>query len=108
MFLHIVSLLTITSNLILESVKTWAYCKIINYKNFLQIDASLYWIVNSIFDTTLNLPTSIHNIFVANISSYYETIPLEGSDNLFQAISFIVSIAYKQASLLHLRAYTNM
>jgi hypothetical protein len=107
-FSNIASLLTITSNVILETVKTWAHTRVINYKNFLQVDTSLYWIVNSIIDTTLNLPTSIHDIFVADISRCYETIPLSGSDNLFQAISFIVTTAYKQASLLHPKVHTNM
>ena len=107
-FSSIASLLTITSNVILESVKTWAYSKVINYKHFLQVDMSLFWIVNSIIDTTLNLPTSIHDVFVADITRCYETIPLTGSDNLFQAISFIVSIAFKQAASLYPRAHTNM
>jgi hypothetical protein len=107
-FSNITVLLTITSNVIPESVKTWAQTKVINYKNFLQVDTSLFWIVNSIIDTTLNLPTAMHDIYVADISRCYETIPLSGNDNLFQAISFIINIAYKQASLLHPKAHTNM
>ena len=50
----------------------------------------------------------MHDIYVADISHCYETIPLSGIDNLLQAISFIVTIAYKQASLLHSRAQTNL
>jgi hypothetical protein len=107
-FSNIALLLSITSKVILESVKTWARSKVINYKNFLQADTSMYWLVNSIIDATLNLPMSMHDIFVADISRCYETIPLEGNDNLFQAISFIVSIAFKQAALLHPKAPTTM
>ena len=94
-FSNIALLLTITSNLILESVKIWAHTKVSNYENFLQVDTSIFWLVNSIIDTTLNLPSSMHDIYVADISRCYETIPLNGSDNLFQAISFIVTIAFK-------------
>jgi hypothetical protein len=50
----------------------------------------------------------MHDIYITDISRCYETIPLRGTDNLFQAISFIVTTTYKQASLLHPRAHTNM
>lgn len=67
-FSNIAILLTITSKMILELVKTWAHTKVSTYKNFLQVDTSLYWIVNSIIDTILNLPTSMHDIYVVDIS----------------------------------------
>ena len=107
-FSNIALLLTITSKVILESVKTWAHTKVVNYRQFLQVDTSLYWLVNSIIDTTLNLPSSMHDIYVADISRCYETIPLTGADNLYDAIVFIVNIAYKQASLLHPGTLTNL
>ena len=62
-FSNIALLLTVTSNVILESVKTWAHTKVISYKTFLQVDTSLYWLVSSIIDTTLNLPSSMYDIF---------------------------------------------
>jgi hypothetical protein len=107
-FSNIAIFFTITSKVILESVKTWAHAKIINYMDFLQVDTSLYWIVNSIIDTTLNLPTTIQDIFVVDISRCYETIPLSGPDNLIQAITFIVKIAFKEAAKLHPRTHTNI
>jgi hypothetical protein len=69
-FSNIAVLLTITSKVILESVKTWAQFKVINYKNFLQVITRVYWIINSIIDVTLNLPMPMHDIYVANL---YET-----------------------------------
>ena len=107
-FSNITLLLTITSIEILKPVKTWAHTKVSTYKNFLQVDTSFYWIVNSIIDTTLNLPSSMHDIYVADISRCYETIPLIGPDNLLQATTFLISIAFKQASLAHPRAHTNL
>jgi hypothetical protein len=68
----------------------------------------MYWLINSIIDAILNLPTSMHDIFVADISRCYKTILLKRNDNLFQAISLIVPIAFKQAVQLHPKAHTNM
>jgi hypothetical protein len=107
-FTNIAILLTITSKLVLESVKIWARTKLNDYKNFLQVNTSLYWIINSIIDTILNLPSSMHDIFVADISRCYETSPLSGPDNLNDAISFIIAIAFKQANLLHPKAHTQL
>ena len=43
---------------------------------------------------------------VADISRCYETILLSSPDNLLDAISFIITIAFKQAKLLHPKAGT--
>lgn len=52
-------------------------------------------------DLTLNLPDIIHNIFVADIAHCYEAIPLEGRDNLMEAISKFISYAYRQKRIDH-------
>jgi hypothetical protein len=88
-FSNIALLLTICSKLVLESFKGWAHSKVKSYKTFLQVDTSLYWIIDSIIDKTLNLPAAMSDIFVADISRCYETIPLEGPDNLLDAITYI-------------------
>ena len=77
-FSNIALLLTITSKVILDSLKTWACLKNQSYKNFLQVDTSIFWIVDSVIDTALNLPIEINDIFVADICRCYETIPLHG------------------------------
>jgi hypothetical protein len=107
-FSNIATLLTLTSNVILESIKTWAKSIEKSYKNFLQVDTSLYWIIDSVMDATLNLPDKIHDILVADITRCYESIPLNGPDNLLQAISFITKIAFKQASTMHPRVVTKL
>ena len=48
----------------------------------------------------------MHAILVVDISRCYETIPLSGPDNLLDALSFIITIAFKQARLLHPKANT--
>ena len=62
MFSNIALLLTITSKVILDSLKSWACLKNQSYKNFLQVNTSTLWIVDSIIDTTLNLPSKIEDI----------------------------------------------
>jgi hypothetical protein len=49
-------------------------------------------------DAILNFPEKIHDIFVADITRCYESIPLQGSDNFIQAVTFIINLAFKQAS----------
>jgi hypothetical protein len=105
-FSNIALLLTIASKLVLHSFKGWASSKLKDYKTFLQVNTSFFWIVDSIIDTTLNLPVSISDIFVVDISRCYETNPLEGPDNLSDAITFITITAFKQAALDHPRATT--
>jgi hypothetical protein len=107
-FSNIALLLTITSKVILDSLKTWAFLKNQSYKNFLQVDTSTFWIVDSIIDTTLNLPNVMHDIFVADICRCYETIPLQGQDNILTAITFIIGLAYRQAATAHPKALTYM
>jgi hypothetical protein len=107
-FSNIAVLLTISSKLLLDTFKQWAQSKEKGYKTFFQVNTSLYWIIDSIIDTTLNLPGSISDIFVADIFGCYETIPLQGPDNLLEAISFVSAIAFKQAGLAHPRAATSL
>jgi hypothetical protein len=107
-FSNIAVLLTISSKLVLEAFKKWACEKERDYRKFLQVNTSLYWIVDSVIDTTLNLPERLSNIFVADITRCYETIPLHGPDNLLEAISFISSKAFIHAGLSHPRATTNL
>jgi hypothetical protein len=108
MFSNIARLLTITSKVIIETVKTWALLKVQSYLHFLRADTSIFWIVDSIIDTTLNLPTELHDIFVADICRCYETIPIQGPDNLLMAITYVSKLAFKQAGTEHPKDTTNL
>jgi hypothetical protein len=44
------------------------------------------------------------DIFVADVTRCYESIPLKGSDNLLDAITYITIIAFNQAALKHPKA----
>jgi hypothetical protein len=85
----------------LDVVKSWARSTKKGYNNFLQINTSIFWIVNSIIDITLNFPESIYNDFVVDITRCYESILLQGAENLIDTITFVITIAYKQAVLKH-------
>jgi hypothetical protein len=107
-FSNIARLLTITSKVILEIVKTWALLKVQSYLHFLRADTSIFWIVDSIIDTTLNLPPELHDIFVADICRCYETIPIQGPDNLLTAITYVSKLAFKQVGTEHPKATTSL
>jgi hypothetical protein len=68
---------------------------VVGYKNILRVDTNMYWIIDSVVDATLNLPDQILDIFVADICCCYESIPLQGPDNLLEAITFVTSMAFK-------------
>ena len=91
-YVNIATLLTVSTMVILEEVKEWAYTRVEGYKNFLKANTSLYWIIDSINDFTLNVPPMIHNIYVADITRCFESIPVIGRDTLFEAIEFITSL----------------
>jgi hypothetical protein len=55
--------------MVLESLKDWTRSKVKAYKTFLNVEISLYWIIDSIIDTKSNLPNLMLNIFVADISN---------------------------------------
>jgi hypothetical protein len=97
---NIALLLTITSNLVMDTVKSSARMTEKGYKNFLQTD--------SIIDTTLNFPEMIHDVFVEDVTRCYESIPLQGSHNLLDAISFIITLAYKHVALEHPKACSQL
>lgn len=52
--------------------------------------ASFCWVIESLYKFILNLPTHIMAIYTTNITKCSERIPLEGRDNLHEALGFIV------------------
>ena len=100
-FSSIATLLTLTSAEILETYKSWANSLEIGYKNFLKVDTSMFWLIDSAIDMTLNFLDRIFDIFVADITRCYESIPLQGKDNLLEAIQFIINKAFRQQKRLH-------
>lgn len=71
------------------------------YHSLMGVETSNFWIVDSVIDLGLNLPDKIYDIFVADIAHCYEAIPLEGQDNLMEAISKLISKAYQQIRINH-------
>ena len=100
-FSGIAILLTIIPKVILDTFKSWAKSTKQGYQNFLKVNTSLCWVIDSIIDATLNFPSSITDIFVANITRCYESIPLQGEDNLLNALTFVTKIAFKHIIVLH-------
>jgi hypothetical protein len=43
-------------------------------------------------DYTLNIPPKIHNIYVADITRCFESIPVIGHEALYEAMEFITSL----------------
>jgi hypothetical protein len=101
---NLAHLLTITTMLVLEMVKEWAMGLSQGYTNFLKVNTSLYWLVNSSIEVALNLPDQIHDVFVADITRCYESIPLHGPDNLIDAVAFIIRIGFRHAKTRYPRA----
>lgn len=62
--------------------------------SFDQVDTFFFWVIDSLYKFTLNLPSHIHNLFIADITRCYETIPLFGNDCLPDAITHVTKISY--------------
>ena len=101
MYVNFATLVTIATMALLEEVKQWPNTTIKGYKNFLKVDTSIYWIIDSINDFCLNLPQNVHNIYVADITRCFETIPVNGQDTLFEAMEFITSLGIKNFKRKH-------
>jgi hypothetical protein len=89
---------------LLDKVKQWAKTTTTGYKNFFQVDTSIYWIIDSINEFCLNLPEHVHNIYVADITRCFETIPVNEQDTLFEAMEFITSLGIKNFKRKHPRS----
>ncbi|KAG0568196.1 hypothetical protein KC19_6G001700 [Ceratodon purpureus] len=103
---NIALLLTVTTVVILDSFKSWAKKLDIGYRNFLGTDTSSFWIVDSVIHVTLNLPPTMHDVYVADITKCYESIPLTGQDNLLEALQFMIRTGFQEAARLHTKAET--
>lgn len=105
---NIAKLLTIATMEVLEPFKIWAKRTIDGYANFLKVKTSIYWIIDSVMQVTLNLPENMHEVYVADITRCYESIPLHGKNNLLDALKFVLKIGFKQARTQHPKAVTNL
>ena len=101
---NIANMLTITMMRVLEFVKEWVQMKRILYARFLKVETLLFWLVNSSIEVALNLPNQVTDIFVADITRCFESIPLTGPDNLIDAVAFVIKLGYKHAKSHHPRA----
>ena len=101
MYVNIATLLTISTMALLVEVKEWAATTVKGYRNFLGIDTSIYWIIDSITDFTLNIPEKINNMYVADITRCFESIPVSGSDTLYDAMEFITHIGISNMKRKH-------
>jgi len=90
----------------LDTFKAWAKKNDAGYQSFLGAKTSSFWIVDSVLHVTLNLPDQINDIYVADVTKCYESIPLTGPDNLLDALKFMLRIGYQEASLLHTKTET--
>lgn len=101
---NVAHLLTIATMQILEQLKNWAEVTIAGYSSFLRCQSSIFWMINSSVEAALNLPEHLHDIFVADITRCYESIPLDGPDNIVDAIAHIIKIGFQQAKSKHPKA----
>jgi len=101
-------LLTIATMQVLEQLKSWAGVTLAGYSRFLRCHTSIFWMINSSVEAALNLPVYLHDIFVADVTRCYESIPLDGPDNIMDAIAHIVKIGFQHAKSKHRTAVPNI
>ena len=101
MYVNIATLLTMSTMALLDEVKEWANITVKGYRNFLGINTSMYWAIDSIMDFTLNIPDNINNIYVADITRCFESIPISGKDTLYEAMEYITHIGVSNIKRKH-------
>lgn len=95
-FLGPTIIITQTLHLIDMELKTWCSLQSDTYKRFSKVEANLFWVIDSVFDFTLNLPSTLHSMYMADITHCYKSIPLTGEDNLLDTLKFIIKLAFQQ------------
>ena len=100
-YVNIATLLTISTMTLLNEVKEWATITVKGYRNFLGIDTSIYWIIESITNFTLNISEKINNIYVADITKCLESIFVSSEDTLYDAMEFITQIGISNMRRKH-------
>lgn len=67
-FLAPTTIITHAMHLVIIELKEWCKLHSEMYERFSKVIANIYWVINSLFDFTLNLPTTIHNVCMADIT----------------------------------------
>jgi len=93
---------------VLDMFRVWAKKRVDGYRSFMNTETSIYWLINSVIEVTLNLPYEIHNVYIADITKCFESIPLSGPDNLIDVVSFVMKTGYPEAKVLHPKANTQL
>lgn len=89
-FLGIASMIMWALKLIMFKLKIWCGEQAQKVFNLRRKRVSFFWVIDSLYKFIMNLPTYIHAIYMADITQCYERIPLEGPDNLHDALGFII------------------
>lgn len=103
-FSNIAQLITTALMGIIPVLIQWCAKRIQTYRSIMGTETKNFWMIDSVIDLALNLPEMVNDVFVADIAQCYETIPLEGNDNLMSAISKLVSYAFQQKRIDHPRS----
>lgn len=82
----------VTQALKLIMFELWIWCGEQSQKvfNLHRKKTSFFWVIDSLYEFIMNLPVDIHAIYTADITCCYERIPLEGLDNLHDALGFVI------------------
>ena len=100
-FSTIAQFITVALKGIIPIIKQWFSKRTRTYSSLMGTETLNFWVIDFVMDLALNLPNKIHNIFLTDIAHCYEAIPLEGSDNLMEAISKLISYAFRQKRIDH-------
>lgn len=101
LFSGIASIITQLLLVIIFELKVWCKLRMTTYKKISKVETTLYWVIDSLFEFTLNLANSIHNMYIADITRCYESIPLTSADNLHEALAFLIKLAFQQHHVNH-------
>lgn len=94
-FSGLASIITQLLQLVIIEIKAWCRLRMHTYKQFDRVDSCIYWVIDSLFDFTLNLPEQIFSLYITDITRCYESIPLTGNDNLPDALNFLICMVFQ-------------
>ena len=86
---------------IIPILKHWFAKRTQSYSSLMGTVTNFFWMIDFVIDMAINLPDKVYDVFVADIAQCCDEIPLEGNDNLMNAISKLILFAYQQKRIDH-------
>lgn len=95
-FSGVVNMITQALKLILLELRTWCDEHSKSMFNLHRKKTSFCWMIELLYEFIMNMPDTIWAMYIVDITQCYKKIPLEGFNNLHEALDFATQKGFAQ------------